>query len=183
MSNLPPFKVIAAIEEGRGLGLRGDLPWHLPADLKHFADTTTTTQDSSKQNAVIMGRLTCETIPEKYWPLRGRRNAVITRNTSWSKEGADVYPDLPSALRGLAGEVETLFVVGGGQIYTMALQRPECEELILTRIDASYECDAFFPEFTDGYHLNSTLGGGERDGVAYRFERWYRTGTTGSSKS
>lgn len=174
MSSLPAFKAIAAIDEGRGLGMRGDLPWHLPEDLKHFARSTTDTQSEGAQNAVIMGRLTCETIPAKYWPLKGRRNAVITRNREWSIDGAEVFEDLPSALLGLAPKVETLFVVGGGQIYKMAVQLEACEELILTRIHKRYECDAFFPEYEDAFELYEKLGEGEHDGVSYTFERWRR---------
>lgn len=171
---LPRFKAIAAIDEGRGLGKDGALPWHIPADLKHFARTTTETQNPSQKNAVIMGRLTAETIPEKYWPLKDRRNAVITRNSDWRKQGADVFPDLPSALRSLADDTESLYVVGGGQIYELALEMEECEELILTRIHERYDCDAFFPEFDDRYELAETLGEGEHGGIAYTFESWRR---------
>ncbi len=174
MSALPVCKAIAAICEGGGLGVGGDLPWHLPPDLKHFARTTTTTRDETKQNAVIMGRLTCETIPEKYWPLSGRHNAVITRNSDWKTSGADIFPDLPSALLGLADQAETLYVVGGGQIYTLALEQDACEELILTRIHRHFDCDAFFPEYESRYHLHDTLGGGEYEGLSYTIESWRR---------
>ena len=176
--SLPTFKAIAAICESGGLGMGGDLPWHLPPDLKHFARTTTATRDAAKQNAVIMGRLTCETIPEKYWPLSGRRNAVITRSPDWKISGADIFADLPSALLGLQSEVETLYVVGGGQIYTLALEQEACEELILTRIHARFECDAFFPQFESRYHLHDTLGGGEYDGLSYTIESWIRNTRT-----
>lgn len=175
-SGLPACIAVAAIDEGRGLGIQGDLPWHLPEDLKHFARTTTKTKEDGATNAVIMGRLTCETIPKKYWPLKGRRNAVITRNRDWSIEGADVFADLPSALVGLAPKVETLYVVGGGQIYTLALEFEACEELILTRIHKRYDCDAFFPEYEESFALYEELGVGEHDGVAYTFERWRRKG-------
>jgi dihydrofolate reductase len=175
-NRLPAFKAIAAIDEGRGLGIAGDLPWHLPEDLKHFARTTTKTENEGAQNAVIMGRLTCETIPGKYWPLKNRRNAVITRNREWSIEGADVFADLPSALLGLTPDVETLYVVGGGQIYSLAIALEACEELILTRIHKRYACDAFFPEYENNYDLYEKLGDGEHDGVAYTFESWRRKG-------
>ena len=171
---LPKFKSIAAIDLGRGLGRNGDLPWHIPADLKHFARVTTETRTAGAQNAVIMGRLTAETIPAKYWPLKRRRNAVITRNPNWTIEGADVFTSLGDALAGLANDVETLYVVGGGQIYALAVEMAECEELILTRIHKHYECDAFFPEYEKHYELAEELGAGEHDGIAYTFERWQR---------
>ncbi len=174
MSNLPAFSAIAAIDEGRGLGFGGDLPWHIPADLAHFARTTTSTRNDGAENAVIMGRLTCESIPEKFWPLKGRRNAVITRNREWSKAPADVFADLPSALLGLADETETLYVVGGGQIYSLAVELEACRELILTRIHKTFTCDAFFPEYETRYECSEQIGGGEHKGLRYSIERWSR---------
>lgn len=174
MSELPDFKAIAAIDRARGLGLKGDLPWHLPEDLKHFARTTKETRDPARQNAVVMGRVTCETIPPKYWPLAGRRNVVITRNPAWHIEGAEVFTSLEAALRELDEEVETIYVVGGGQIYSLAIELPACRELILTRIDRDFGCDAFFPPYEDRYHLAEELSHGEQDGLCYTIERWIR---------
>ncbi|MCP4444516.1 MAG: dihydrofolate reductase [Myxococcales bacterium] len=171
---LPRFKAIAAIDAGRGLGKNGDMPWHIPADLKHFARTTTETRKEGMQNAVLMGRLTAETIPEKYWPLKGRRNAVVTRNPNWTIEGAYVYTDIADALTSLAAETETLYVVGGGQIYALALAMQACEELILTRIHKTYDCDAFFPEFETSFEMAEELARGEHKGVAFTMERWRR---------
>lgn len=174
MSSLPHFKAIAAIDSNRGLGREGDLPWHLPEDLKHFARTTKATSNPDQQNAVIMGRVTCETIPAKYWPLSGRKNAVVTRNPDWQIKGADVFTDLEAALRAFEGQVETIYVVGGGQIYSLAIELPACEELVLTRIHKSFDCDAFFPEYEDRYHFAEELGTGSHDGLEYVFERWIR---------
>lgn len=177
MSDLPRFTAIAAIDESRGLGLKGDLPWHLPVDLKHFARTTKTTQDPDKQNAVIMGRVTCETIPAKYWPLSGRHNAVITRDKDWRIDGADVYSGLEAALRDLAPQVETLYVVGGGQIYTIAIALDACAELILTRIHRDFSCDAFFPPYRDSFTMQEQLDSGSHEGLEYVIERWTRNPT------
>jgi dihydrofolate reductase len=174
MSKLAPFCAVAALDQARGLGLKGDLPWHLPEDLKHFARTTKQTDDPEQQNAVIMGRVTCETIPPKYWPLPGRRNAVITRNPDWKIEGADVYNDLETAVTALQDQVEKVFVVGGGQIYSLALELEACRELILTRILKDFECDAFFPPYEDRFHLAEEIGRGAQDGLEYIFERWVR---------
>jgi len=172
--SLPPFKAIAAIDAERGLGRKGDLPWHLPEDLKHFARTTKDTDDPGKQNAVLMGRVTAETIPAKYWPLSGRKNVVVTRNPEWSIDDAEVFTDLSSALQSTAGQVETTYVVGGGQIYSLAIELPACQELILTRIAGTYGCDAFFPSFEDRFHLAEEMGRGSEGEVNYKFERWIR---------
>lgn len=174
MTSLRKFSAVAAHDANRGLGYKGDLPWHLPEDLKHFARTTRTTEDPAKQNAVIMGRVTCETIPAKYWPLPGRRNAVVTRNADWSIEGADVFTDLTAAIAALQDQVESVYIVGGGQIYTLALEMEACYELILTRILKSYDCDAFFPAYEDRFHMAKELGRGSHDGVEYVFEQWIR---------
>ena len=173
-SALPSFKAIAAIDSSRGLGSKGDLPWHLPKDLNHFARTTKATSNPDRQNAVIMGRVTYETIPAQYRPLSGRRNVVITRNPEWQLEGADVFTDLQTALRSLDGQVETIYVVGGGQIYQLAIELEACQELVLTRIHESFDCDTFFPEYEDRYHLEEELGKGSHDGLEYVFERWLR---------
>lgn len=174
MSKLARFSAVAAIDAARGLGLKGDLPWHLPEDLKHFAVTTKTTRDPNRENAVIMGRVTCETIPQKYWPLPGRRNAVVTRNPDWQIEGADVFNDLETAIATLQDQVETVYVVGGGQIYSLAIELEACHELILTRILKNFECDAFFPAYEDRFHLAEEIGRGSQDGLEYIFERWVR---------
>ena len=166
------IKAVAALDSARGLGIQGDLPWYLPEDLKHFARTTTATSDAAKQNAVIMGRVTAETIPPKYWPLRDRKNVVITRNPSYSIDGAAVFHQLEEAIAEVGPTVETVFIVGGGQIYSLAL--PLCTELILTQIDREYGCDAFFPEYDHLFSLEEEFGRGEHEGVTYRFQRWVR---------
>ncbi len=171
---LPRFIAVAAIDESRGLGIKGDLPWHLPGDLKHFAKTTTQTTDPTQKNAVIMGRVTCETIPEKYWPLPGRHNVVITRNRDFAIDGADVFTDLPSALLDVRDKVETIYLVGGGQIYSLGIELDACEELILTRIHRDFGCDAFFPQYQDRFSLAEELGQGEHKGLRYVIERWQR---------
>ncbi len=175
MSDSTRVIAVAAHDAALGLGHQGDLPWHLSEDLKHFARTTKKTSDPAKQNAVIMGRITCETIPAKYWPLPGRRNAVVTRNPEWRIEGADVFTDLMSAIETLTDQVETIYIVGGGQIYTLALDLELCDELILTRIQKKYECDAFFPAYDSRFHMAEELGRGSDGGVDYVFERWIRS--------
>lgn len=174
MSSIKRFSAVAAVDAERGLGRKGDLPWHLPEDLKHFARTTKTTKDPEKQNAVIMGRVTCETIPAKYWPLSGRKNAVVTRNPEWKIADAEVFHDLETAITTLQDQVETVYIVGGGQIYSLAIEMEACHELILTRVLKGYDCDAFFPAYEDRFHLAEELGRGEANGVEYIFERWIR---------
>ncbi len=123
--------IVVATDSNRGIGIRNQLPWHLPEDLAFFKRTTS-------GHPIVMGRKTFESIGR---PLPNRRNIVITRNPDWKREGAETASSLQEA-RELAGEAE-IFVIGGAQIYAEAL--PHTQRLIVTEIDKAFDCDAFFP--------------------------------------
>jgi dihydrofolate reductase len=130
----PRLALIAAVARNGVIGMANRLPWHLPADLKHFKALTT-------GNSVIMGRKTWESLPEKFRPLPGRRNIVVTRNDAYRAEGALVATSLPAAVALVAsGEA---FVIGGAELYAAAL--PHADRLELTEIDADYAGDTWFP--------------------------------------
>lgn len=134
------FSIISALDENRGIGHKNGLPWHLPADLKHFKETTL-------GGTVIMGRKTWESIPEKYRPFKERLNIVISRSELELPEGVLLAHSLDEALE-LAeshGSERKAFVIGGATLYAEAIQHPACEELLLTEIEGTFECDAFFP--------------------------------------
>lgn len=138
------FALIAAVDEKMGIGKNGRLPWNLPSDLKFFHDTTI----GNGKNAVIMGRLTWESIPENRRPLKDRLNIVITRNTEYRISG-NVYiaesleKAMSIATRCLAEET---FVIGGAQIFYDAIQQPACEKIYLTELQGDFRCDVFFPK-------------------------------------
>lgn len=170
-----PFDIVVACDLENGIGLDNDLPWHLPGDLRHFARTTKEAPEG-KRNAVIMGRKTWESVPVKYRPLPGRLNVVLSRSP-----GA---LDLPDGVRAAAGleagldiddpDVHRLFVLGGAQVYRVAVTSERCRWIYLTRILARFGCDAFFPEIEGDYERVEILGELEESGVAYRIERWAR---------
>lgn len=138
------FFIIAAVDSKMGIGKNGRLPWHLPADLKFFHDTTT----GRGKNAVIMGRLTWESIPENRRPLKDRLNIVITRNTAYRvPEGVHAAESLEKALN-LASQhgAENTFIIGGAQIFYDAIQNPACKKIYLTELEGDFQCDAFFPK-------------------------------------
>jgi len=110
------------------------MPWRLPEDLKRFKRLT-------MGHAVIMGRKTFESIGS---PLPGRDNIVITRSRDWSAAGCVVVHSLEAALAAVDPSREA-FVVGGAQIYALAL--PLAQRLHMTEIARDFEGDAFFPEF------------------------------------
>ena len=126
--------LIAALAENRVIGKGGKLPWRLPDDTRHFKRLTV-------DHTVIMGRKTFEEIRH---PLANRRNVVITRNPDFRPPGVTVVPNLDEALALGATERE-VFVVGGAEIYRLALAR--ADRLYLTVVHADVEGDTFFPPF------------------------------------
>lgn len=118
------------------IGRAGDVPWHLPKDLKHFKALTT-------GHTIIMGRKTFESVGR---PLPHRRNVVLTRDPTYRAEGVTVVHDLDAALALAEGEDE-VFVTGGEEIYRLAL--PRADRLYLTVVHATVEGDTRFPEFDE----------------------------------
>lgn len=134
------LSLIAAVARNRVIGKDNRLLWHLPEDMKHFREVT-------RGKPVIMGRKTWESLPEKFRPLPGRHNIVVSRNPNYNAPGATLADSLESAIR-LAGIEDELFVIGGETLYRQAL--PLAHRLYLTKIDRDYEGDAFFPEILPG---------------------------------
>lgn len=129
------LSLIAAIDQQGAIGRNNDLLWSDPRDQKHFRATTVGCP-------VIMGRRTWDSLPERFRPLPGRRNIVVTRNAAWQAQGAEVAHSLPAALA-LVADTPKAFVIGGGELYAQAL--PLADELVLTEIGAIFEADTHFP--------------------------------------
>ena len=131
--------IIAALSENRVIGRDNAIPWHYPADMKHFRRVT-------RGHAVVAGRKTYETFQIR--PLPQRRNFVLTRNPDYAvAEGVVVCTSLAEVLRCAHGS-EKLFVLGGAQVYEQAL--PLADEMILTHLPIKVEGDAYFPEWDEG---------------------------------
>jgi len=125
------LSLVVAAGENNEIGKQGRMPWHLPADLKHFKALTL-------GKPVIMGRRTFEAIGK---PLVGRRNIVITRKSDYRVTGCEIAHSLADALVLAAGAAE-IMVIGGGEIYREAL--PRAQRVYLTRVHARFDADAFF---------------------------------------
>lgn len=123
--------LVVAVDANNGIGINNQLPWHLPEDLAHFKRTTS-------GHAIIMGRKTFDSIGR---PLPNRRNIVITRNPDWRHDGVEAVTSIAAA-KTLAGDAPA-FIIGGGQIFADTLA--EADRLIVTHIDKTFDCDAFFP--------------------------------------
>ena len=130
------ISIIAALAENRVIGVNNTLPWRLPNDLKHFRRLTT-------GHAIILGRKNYESIGK---PLPERTNIIITRNRDFRADGCLIAHSLDEALA-LAKNDREIFVIGGAEIYRVALAR--AERLYLTRVHAAIAGDTHFPEFDE----------------------------------
>jgi dihydrofolate reductase len=142
--------LIVAIDSERGIGKNNDLMWHLPNDMNFFKETT-------QNQIVVMGRKNYDSIPEKYRPLPNRLNVVLTRNTDFQAPGCKVFTSLDACLEYFKYETErTVFIIGGGEIYKMAIDSGQINEMYITYINKEYGADTFFPTF-DETHWNSEV--------------------------
>lgn len=133
------ISIIAAVAQNHVIGKDNDLPWNLPDDMKYFMQTT-------KGHHVIMGRKNYESIPEKFRPLPGRTNIVITRQQSLNASGCIIVNSIEDALKipEKNGEEEA-FIIGGAEIFRQALKYTH--RMYLTEIHGTAEGDVLFPEF------------------------------------
>jgi len=139
------LSLIVAVSSNGVIGRDGGLPWHLPADLKHFKRTT-------MGHHLVIGRRTWQEVGK---PLPGRTMVVVTRSRRFAPEGAHVVRSVEQALD-LAAADDEPFIGGGSQIYRTALSRDLVDRIYLTRIHADVEGDTFFPDFDlDKWELES----------------------------
>jgi len=159
------ISLVVAASENNAIGRDGKLLWWLPNDMKFFKNTTW-------GMVVIMGRKSFEAMGR---PLPGRVNIVITRNNNWNADGAIRVSNLEEAYKE-AEKVNTkeIFVIGGGEIYKLALN--SANRIYLTRVHADFEdADAFFPVIDDHeWKLVSNLdfAPDEKHAYAYSFQVW-----------
>lgn len=158
------FSIISAMDENRGIGYENQLPWHLPADLKHFKEVT-------MGGTVIMGRKTWDSLPAAYRPLKGRLNIVVSRSQVELPEGTLLAHSLDEALE-LAqkhGADRKTFVIGGATLYAEAIKHSNCEKLILTEIEGTADCDVFFPTIPAHFKIKTLSDEMEEKGFTFRF--------------
>jgi dihydrofolate reductase len=156
--------IVVAHAANRAIGRDGGLLWHLPGDMARFREVTA-------GRAVIMGRRTWESIPERFRPLPGRRNIVLTSDPAYAAAGAETAPDLHAALA-LAGD--DACVIGGERVYAEALH--VADRAYVTRVEAELDGDAFFPELPEGWSLTQRDEPRTEDGLPYVFETYERAG-------
>lgn len=162
------MKLIAAVTENWGIGKDGGLLFSIPDDMRFFRETT-------KGAVVIMGRKTLESFPGGR-PLKGRDNLVLTRDSSFSRDGVRVFHSVEDVLSA-AGEYEDrdLFVIGGGEVYRQLL--PYCSKAYITKMDITLPADSFFPNLDahPGWTLAESGQQNEHEGVKYAFCTYVNT--------
>jgi dihydrofolate reductase len=132
--------MVWAQARGGVIGLDGGLPWHLPEDLALFRELT-------MGGTVVMGRRTWLSLPQRFRPLPGRTNVVLTSDRDWSADGARTAASVEHVL----AEHGSFWVIGGGAVYAAFL--PHADRLVVTDVDALVEGDAWAPALEDGWQL------------------------------
>lgn len=158
------ISLIAAMSDNRVIGIRNQLPWHLPDDLKYFKALT-------QGKTVIMGRLTFESIGRA---LPKRRNVVLTTQNTFQNSSVDVFHSLDNALESCREESE-VFIIGGASLYAASLEL--ADQLYLTRVHTMLDGDAFFPEWNaKAWSLVESIphSADESHAYAFTFEKYQR---------
>jgi dihydrofolate reductase len=130
--------LVWAQARGGVIGAGGELPWHLPEDLALFRRLT-------MGSTVVMGRRTWESLPDRFRPLPGRTNVVLTADPEWSADGAHPAASVEQVL----AEHGEFWVIGGGAVYEAFL--PHADRLVVTEVDADVAGDTWAPELDDGW--------------------------------
>ena len=155
--------LIWAQAHDRVIGAGGVMPWHLTEDLKHFREVT-------GSDSVVMGRRTWESLPERYRPLPGRANIVVTRQEGWDAPGAQVVHSVDEALAAAGGAI--VWVIGGAELYEQTL--PRADRLEITEIDLDVDGDTRAPDPGDGWTVDAGEWRTGGNGMRYRFVTYTR---------
>ena len=153
--------LIWAEAAGGVIGAEGGMPWYVPEDLAHFKETT--------QGApVVMGRKTWDSLPERFRPLPGRDNIVVTRQQDWTAEGARRAATVSEAVRGQ----EKVWIIGGAEIFRQVIA--DADRLEVTELDLEVDGDTFAPPKTGWRVVTERDWHTSRTGVRFCFVRYER---------
>jgi dihydrofolate reductase len=172
----PHFACVVAADEARGIGKDNGLPWpRLPTDVAHFKDVTSNVSEPGCRNAVVMGRLTWDSLPPKWQPLDGRVNVVISRRALELPDGVRVASSLGDGIaKATSAGVESIFVIGGAQIFAEAVRDPRCSVVYYTDIHGRVDADAPFPALEPAFRLDDESDVIRDAAVEYVIQRWVR---------
>ncbi|MBF0432725.1 MAG: dihydrofolate reductase [Fibrobacteria bacterium] len=172
----PLFSIVVATDLNLGIGKDGGLPWRLKNDIRFFKDLTLSNNPidvlnhysisdiqtlsiqqkqipENTENTVIMGRKTWESIPDKFRPLPGRRNIILSRHPHQSLSSNIIFcSTFNEAIETAPTDASPyLYIIGGEAIYHMAMQHPSCAYIFQTVINTKADCDAFFPAIPEWF--------------------------------
>lgn len=170
------FDIVVAVSQKDGIGYLGQLPWpHLSEDMKHFYKITTM---KDKPNAVIMGRKTWDSLPDKVKPLPKRDNFILSNNKQFvAKNATGVFHDFDTLIEYTAKYYDNIFVIGGAQIFKIAMSHPGLRHIYVTRINQYFPVDTYFTHINSWqFHLmeQSEKQQDPKHGILYCFERWQK---------
>tara|TARA_Y100001970_G_scaffold91485_2_gene115379 strand:- start:18393 stop:18902 length:510 start_codon:yes stop_codon:yes gene_type:complete len=164
--------MIVAMDEDGFIGKGNGLPWRIPTDMARFKELTI----GDGFNSVVMGRKTWDSLPDSFRPLPERVNIVMSRDTSWTDEGAETALYIGRAIElAFAEGSDELWVIGGAEIYSMFLDR--VEEIHVTTVHTSGSGEVSFPEWDkDGWapSVSNEGGAGPNDEFATTYTVWKR---------
>ncbi|KAG9273095.1 dihydrofolate reductase-like isoform X1 [Astyanax mexicanus] len=177
-----PIRLIAAACNNMGIGKDGRLPWSIPSEFKFFLDKITAVSKPGKKNLLVWGRYTWFSCPEGVLPLANTLHVILTKKLRSPPELADyICEDFDEAIRlasqpPLSDLIETIWVIGGTEVYREAMEHPWCDLIYLTDIMADFDCDVFFPDFDRNIYRKQSRFPGvpdeiqEENGIKFQFQ-------------
>ncbi len=179
IGKMKDFKVIvAAASSNLAIGVKNSIPWSIPSDMANFKNLTSKTLDPRFKNAVIMGRNTWTSIPDKFKPLKGRFNIVVSTNRSLRAdlsipEEVTIASSFEEALfiANKQDNIESIFIIGGQALYAEAINSPMCSMIYFTEVFTNVaDADAFFPCLPPSKYVVSEQSEiEEENGIKFRF--------------
>lgn len=173
MSN---FSMVLACDSKWWIWKDNQLPWDLKKDMKYFQRLTLTTENPDFCNVVIMWRKTWESIPEKYRPLPGRINCVLSSDSSYSAPWAQTFTSFDWCISKVSelAKIENIFVIWGTYLYNSLLVDENLEKIYLTAVDWDFSCDVFFEGIPNNFRLKSTSSTQKERDIEYYFQIFIR---------
>lgn len=179
--------LVVAVSPNFGIGKNGTIPWRIKTDMDYFKLITTSTDGKGKMNACIMGKNTYLSIPEKFRPLPNRINFVLSRSTEFKEKmeveapGVYVMSDFEKVVElinndpYLKGYVDTIFAIGGTEVYRKAMEFG-CDKMYITEIlSPKIECDTFLPAIDENRYRESSRGPKQKEkDYEFQFVEWIK---------
>lgn len=168
------LKMILASDDKNWIWKSWDLAWRIKEDMKYFQNITTSTDDDSKINAVIMWEKTWKSIPEKYRPLPWRINVVLSRNPNFNDSWCIKFDNIDDCVFYLESnnDLESKFIIWGAMIYNQFLNHPDLTTIYHTKVCWDFDCDVIFDWIPDYFKLDSESELKEENWIKFSFQTY-----------